>query len=77
MSMELSEWREKVSKHLQFIEAGAQMTVRHAEMLPLKPSFETKAEDELVKARAVLEGALANIIAAQAVYANKPVEHAA
>jgi hypothetical protein len=77
--MELSEWREKVSKHLQFIEAGSQMAVRHAEMLPLRPSFETKAEDDLAKARKALEAALANVIAAQAVYSNKPVEqnHAA
>lgn len=79
MSMELTEWREKVSKHLQFIEAGSQMTVRHAEMLPLRPDFETMAEDELAKARKALESALANVIAAQAVYANKPAEdsHAA
>lgn len=72
--MELDEWREKVSKPLQFIEAGAEMAARHAQLLPIKPGFETKAEDELAKARSVLESALANIIAAQAIYANKPME---
>jgi hypothetical protein len=79
MKMRLEDWREKVSKPLQFIEAGAEMARRHALMLPVKPDFETKAEDELAKTRKVLESALANIIAAQAIYANKPVEdsHAA
>lgn len=79
MSMQLEEWHEKVSKPLQFIEAGAEMARRHALMLPIKPDFETKAEDELAKTRKVLEEALANIIAAQAIYNNKPGEasHAA
>jgi hypothetical protein len=71
----LDDWREKVSKPLQFIEAGAEMAARHARMLPIKPDFETKAECDLAEARKVLESALANIIAAQAVYANKPVEN--
>lgn len=72
--MTLSDWREKVSIHLQFIEAGSEMALRHAKQLPFKPDFETNAQDGLKQARASLEAALQNVIAAQAIYENKPVE---
>lgn len=72
--MELSDWDREVSSHLQFIEHGASMAARRAKLLPFKPSFETKAQDELANARKVLEEALANIIAAQAIYSSKTTE---
>lgn len=72
--MTLTDWDSEVSSHLQFIEHGASMAARRAKQLPFKPGFETKAQDELANARKVLEQALADIIAAQAIYSNKPTE---
>jgi hypothetical protein len=69
--LNLDDWREQISKPLQFIEAGAAMAARHARMLPARPVWETKAEAELIATRQVLESALANVIAAQAIYASK------
>lgn len=73
--MTLSDWDREVSSHLQFIEHGASMAARRAKQLPFKPGFETKAQDEMANARKVLEQALADIIAAQSLYASKPVEN--
>lgn len=73
--MELSEYDRKVKPHLDLIAAGAGMAARHARALPCKPGFTTTAQDELAETRTVLESALKNIIAAQAVYASKPVEN--
>jgi hypothetical protein len=70
-NMTLADWREKVSKQLQFIEFGASMAARHARMLPGKPDWETKAECELARARSVLEAALEDIKTAQEIYAQK------
>ena len=77
--MTLEQWRMTVSPHLNFIECGCDMALQHANALPLKPAFQTHAQDELAKTRAVLEAALANIIKAQSVYESKPEEqsHAA
>jgi len=72
--MTLIDWDQRVGKNLQFIEAGAEMAARHARMLPFKPPFETKAQDELAHARKVLESALASIIAAEIIYETKPAE---
>lgn len=74
--MTLVEWDQTIGKNLQFIEAGAEMAARHARMLPLKPAFETKAQDELAQARKVLESALQKIIAAQTAYESKPAQAA-
>lgn len=74
--MTLADWDETVGKNLKFIEAGAEMAARHARMLLCKPDFETKAQEELAMARKVLESALGSIIAAEAVYENKPLERA-
>lgn len=73
--MTLMEWDQKVSPHLQLIEAGSKMVVRHAAALPCKAEFETLAENELSSARAALESALQNVIAAQTVYVSKPKEN--
>jgi hypothetical protein len=71
MSMHIDDWRQQISKPLQFIEIGAEMAARHARMLPGRPEWETKAEAELIATRKVLEDALENVIAAQEVYASK------
>lgn len=73
--MTLSDWDANVKPHLDFIEAGASMAARRAAMLPCRPAFDSKAQDELAKSRVVLETALKNIIAAQSIYASKPVEN--
>ena len=77
--MTLAEWEQKVSPHLQFIEAGASMAARHARQLVMRPDFESLAEDELRKTREVLQAALAQIVIAQAAYRETPPEpsHAA
>lgn len=72
--MELSEYDRKVKPHLDLIAAGAGMAARHARALPCRPDFTTTAHDELAESRSVLEAALKNIIAAQAIYAGKPLE---
>ena len=74
--MTLQDWDTKVRPHLNFIRSGAEMAARHAKQLPLRPAFESKAQDELAEARTVLEAALQKIIAAQAVYESKPTEAA-
>ena len=73
--MNLQDYRESVSKHLQFIEAGSEMAARHARALTVKPAFVTRAQDDLAETRRVLESALANVVAAQVAYDAKPVEN--
>lgn len=77
--MTLEEYDESVKPHLNFIRSGAEMAARHARALPVKPNFETAAQLDLIEAKNVLVAALADIEAAQATYASKPVErsHAA
>ena len=72
--MTLADWDTKVRPHLNFIRSGAEMAARHARQLPLRPAFETKAQDELAEARAVLEAALQQIVTAQVEYEAKPLE---
>jgi hypothetical protein len=71
--MTLADWDQTVGRSLQFIEAGAEMAARHARMLPFKPSFETKAQEELKKTKQVLQSALASIVAAEALYESKDI----
>ena len=72
--MTLEEYDVKVRPHLNFIRSGAEMAARHARQLPLRPAFESKAQDELAEARTVLEAALKQIVTAQETYASKPLE---
>lgn len=74
--MTLAEYDVKVKPHLNYIEAGANMAARHARALPFRMAFTTHAQDELAEARRVLENALANVKAAQALYEAKPLETA-
>lgn len=73
--MTLSEYDQRIKPRLELIAAGAEMAARHVRLLPYKPGFTTTAEDELAETRSALEAALQNIIAAQAIYAGKPVEN--
>jgi uncharacterized membrane protein YfbV (UPF0208 family) len=73
IAMTLEDWDQKVSPHLQFIEAGAAMAARHARQLVAKPDFDSLAEDELDKAFRVLAAALDQIITARKAYKNAPV----
>lgn len=72
--MTLHDYDTKLKPHLEFIEAGANMALRHAQALPLKMPFTTHAQDELAEAKQVLETALAKIVAAEAAYNAKPAE---
>jgi hypothetical protein len=67
----MSRWYFDISKHLQLIEAGAEMAARHAGRLVAKPNFETLAEDELAKAERILEKALQDVREARAKYGSK------
>jgi len=62
------------SMYLNGIELGARMIRRNTKLLPARPDFETRAEDELTKARQALTEALEGIIKAQAEYRHKPVD---
>lgn len=70
----LDEYRERVGKHLELIEAGTAMAARHARALDRRPAYETLAEDALCQVEKTLAAALENVRAAKAVYASKPVE---
>lgn len=68
----LDEYHEYVGRHLEMIEAGAEMTARHANQMMQKPSFLTKAECHLDRAEEVLEAALAKVREARSIYQHKP-----
>ena len=74
MKLSRDDWLENVKPHLDKIWAGAEMTVRHVEHLPLRPGFVTLAEDQLDVCEKALSLALNNIRLARAMYDNKPVE---
>lgn len=76
-NMTLLDYDVNVKPHLEFITSGAEMAARHARALPCRPGFPTVAEGELAAARATLEAALQNIIAAQETYQSKQTEAAA
>jgi hypothetical protein len=62
------------SAYLTGIEMGARIMTRNARLLPARPDFETNAEAELARARAVLADALEAVVQAQVIYQRKPVE---
>lgn len=59
--------------YLDGIEIGARMAARNARMLPNRPDFETRAEDELANAHQALAAALEQIVTAQAEFRSKAV----
>jgi hypothetical protein len=73
-SVILETWDARVKPHLDFIEAGANMAVRHAQALPFKPDFVTFAQDNLSEAERVLETALQKVREALKEYSSKKVE---
>jgi hypothetical protein len=73
MPMPLDQWRQVVSAHLDMIGAGADICVRHAERLLVRPGFETLAEMDLKRAEAVLQEALTKVRLAQAIYRDKEI----
>lgn len=72
-SLTLEQWDRSVGHHLHLIEAGAEMTARHARQLLARPDWETLAQDEMQKTEKVLEGALGVVRAALADYGSKPL----
>ncbi|MET3994999.1 hypothetical protein ABID65_006665 [Bradyrhizobium sp. S3.9.2] len=74
MPMPLDIWQATVSRHLDLIEAGAEMAARHAEQLPLRPAFETRAESELAHCETVLARALDAVRRAQIILKSKAVD---
>jgi hypothetical protein len=62
-----------ISPYLEGIRMGARMAARNALSLPARPDFETNAEAELERVRAVLTEALTNVVKAQSEYQNKKV----
>lgn len=72
--LEPFEYNTKVKKHLELIEAGAEMAARHARAIHCQPAFQTRARSELDQTEATLERALANVRAAKATYDGKPQE---
>jgi hypothetical protein len=70
----LSIWDADVKPHLDLIEAGSDMAIRHAQALPFKPDFVTFAQDNLSEAERVLEAALQKVRAAMREYDSKKVE---
>jgi hypothetical protein len=69
----LETWDVRVKPHLDLIEAGSDMAVRHAQALPFKPDFITFAQDNLSEAERVLEVALQKVREAMREYNNKSV----
>lgn len=63
-----------ISFYLQGIEMGARSVARNVKSLPFKRGFETRAEDEMEKARQALLDALHMIQEAQGWYHDLPVE---
>jgi hypothetical protein len=49
------------------------MCARHANWLPLRPGFETKAEELMARCEATLATALANVRQARAEYRGKEI----
>ena len=72
--MRLEQWDKTVTPCLDMIEAGSSMALRHVNRLPLRPPFETFAQDELQKLKTALEAALAKVKAAEEIYFSKPLE---
>lgn len=71
--MILTVWDADVKPHLDFIEAGSDMAIRHAQALPFKPDFVTFAQDNLSEAERVLEVALQKVREALKEYSSKEI----
>jgi hypothetical protein len=72
--MPLDQWIVVVRPHLDKIEAGADICLRHCQALPLKPDFLSAAEHDLVEVDRALTKALMTIRRALQAYHAKEVE---
>jgi hypothetical protein len=65
MKLTLEEWDELVGRHLQMIEAGAEICESHARQLFAVPDWETRASDRLQVALNLLNKATTRLASAQ------------
>lgn len=72
MTLPLAEWDEKIGPHLQGIESGADICLRHVHQLVFRPDFDTIAFDDLVRTEKTLAAALAKIQNAIRLYSEAP-----
>lgn len=72
MTLTLLEYDEQVGRHLEMIEAGAEICERHSRQLLEMPDFETRAADDLARATSTLARALARVVAARRMMEGKP-----
>ncbi|MBO0715923.1 MAG: hypothetical protein J2P55_01125 [Rhizobiales bacterium] len=72
MKLTLEEWDASVGRHLQLIEAGAEICERHAQQLMGMPDWETKALERLQSAEGLLNRALVRLARARQMMENKP-----
>lgn len=72
--MSISHYDRAIKPHLNAAQEYAYRATREISRLPARPAFFTLAQDELAQARKSLEGALATVMAAEALYEAKPLE---
>ena len=70
--MTLEQWDADVGRHLQMIEAGAEIVARHARALAGMPEWQTRAMDELQLAERIMSRALVRLATARQILENKP-----
>jgi hypothetical protein len=70
----LDQWRRDVNRHLDLIAAGASIVARHCEQLPVRPGFQTYAEDDMMICESALREALVRVQFARAFYAGLRVD---
>jgi hypothetical protein len=68
----LEEWDELIGRHLQLIEAGAEICENHAKQLFGVPEWETRAADQLDKAERLISSALLRLNKAKQEMKGKP-----
>lgn len=72
--MSISEYDQTIKPHLTAAQEYAYRATREISRLPARPAFFTLAQDELAQARKSLEGALATVMAAEALFEAKPID---
>lgn len=71
--MTLEQWDADVGRHLQMIEAGAEIVKRHAKALAGMPDWETHALDELKLAEVVVIRVATELARARKTMEHKPL----
>jgi hypothetical protein len=62
VKLSLEEWDELVGRHLQLIEAGAEICERHAKQLMGMPDWQTRAAQDVARVERLLSSALTTIV---------------